>query len=197
VSDWPQIGDSIWTTGSDWEAEALLGASFDWFFSYASSYKAAANTVLERVEAKQIRPDEVSYAVFFLYRHYVEIMLKGLIRIGSMLHFQRGESQWGKFPQHHRIIVLWQQCRPLIEEAYRKGEKAETDAVENILKELHGLDPTGESFRFGESRDGKPTLSSNPQIDLIHVRNIMTRLSGFLEANYAWMDHLLGFDADI
>src|SRR5205823_10051271 len=96
----------------------------------------------------------------------------------------------------HSIFGLWQQCRPLIEEAYEEGEKAETDAVESCLKELHGLDPTSESFRYGESK-GKPTLPHKPQINLIHLRNVMARLSGFLEANYAWMDHLRDFEADV
>ena len=193
MSNWPKVGDSILARGADWETEALLSASFDWFISYAISYKTAADVVVESVEARRSPPDSVGYAVLFLYRHYIEIMLKGLINIGNMLQSRKGGFPTGT----HGIQNLWRQCRPLLEAAYPAGEKTDTDAVEKVLLEIHVLDPSSESFRFGEKKDGNPTLPNGTQINLANLRDVMNRLDGFLSGSYDWVYELLQYQADI
>ena len=193
MSSWPKVGDSILAAGSEWETDALLGAAHDWFISYAVSYKTAADAVVESVEAKRVSPDSVGYAVCFLYRHYVELMLKGLISVGNMLQTRRCGFPAG----HHRIQDLWHQCRTLIEAACPEGEKADTDSVEKCLQELHAIDPHGESFRFGEYKDGNSTLVDGTQVNLTNLRDVMNRIAGFLEGNYDWMYELLQYQADM
>jgi hypothetical protein len=192
VADWPQPGDSLFNSGTDWETEALLNSFGDWFLSYASGYKAAADAVVERVEAKEESPDRVGNAVCFLYRHYVELMLKGLISVGTMLGSSKAD-----YPKHHRIDELWRQCRPLLEKASPEGEKIDTDAVERCIKELASMDPSGEAFRFGEDKDGRPTIPRVTQISLTNMRDVMNRIAGFLEGSYDWMYELLQYQADI
>jgi hypothetical protein len=196
VANWPQPGDSLFRSGPDWETEALLEGFGDWFLSYATGYKVAADGVVERVEAKEASPDIVGYAVCFLYRHYIELMLKGLINVGTML-----ESREPDYPKHHRIDDLWRQCRPLLEKASPEGERTDTDAVERCINELAQMDRSGEAFRFGEDRDGRPTLPKATQISLTNMRDVMNRIAGFLEGSYDWMYELLqcqgDMDADI
>jgi hypothetical protein len=163
----------------------------DWFLSYASAYKEAADAVVEKVEAKNISPDTVGFAICFLYRHYVELMLKGLIYIGTML-----ESREAYFPKHHRIDELWRQCRPLLEKASPEGEKTDTDAVERCIKELASMDPSGEGFRFGEDKLGRPTLPTVIQVSLTNMREVMNRMAGFLEGSYDWMYELKQSEPD-
>jgi hypothetical protein len=71
TTDWPQPGDSLFNSSPDWEAEALLGNSPDWFLSYVCTYKTAVGIVVERVIAKEASPDAIAYAVCFLCRHYL------------------------------------------------------------------------------------------------------------------------------
>jgi hypothetical protein len=120
-------------------------------------------------------------------------MLKGLINIGNMLQSRKGGFPTGT----HRIQDLWWQCRPLLEAAYPEGEKTDTDAVEKVLLEIHALDPSGESFRFGEKKDGNPTVPRGTQISLASLRDVMNRLDGFLSGSYDWMYVLLQHQADI
>jgi hypothetical protein len=193
MSNWPKVGDSLFAAGPSWETDALIENSFDWFISYAMSYKAAADAVVDSVDAKLVSADAVSYAVFFLYRHYVEVMLKGLINVGRML-----EKRASSFPYSHGILGLWQECRPLLEATCPEGESKDTDAVEKCLQELHSLDPTGEAFRFGEQKDGNPTLPEiGIQMNLRNVRDVMGRIAGFLEGSFDWMHELLQHQADM
>jgi hypothetical protein len=192
VPTWPHPGDSLFRSGPDWETEAVLDNSGDWFASYAMAYRVAADAVVERVEAKEISPDTVGYAVCFLYRHYVELMLKGLIYVGTML-----ESREAYFPKHHRIDELWRQCRPLLEKASPEGKTTDTNAVERCIQELALLDPSGEGFRFGEDKFGSPTLPTATQVSLKNMREVMNRIAGFLEGSYDWMSELEQHEPDI
>ena len=192
MANWPQPGDSLFRSGPDWETEALLDCVGDWFLSYAIGYKVAADVVVERVEAKEASLDTIGYAVCFLYRHYVELMLKGLINVGTML-----ESRQADYPKHHRIDELWRHCRRLLEKASPEGERTDTDAVERCIKELASMDPSGEAFRFGENKVGKPTLPRVTQISLTNMRDVMNRIAGFLEGSYDWMYELLQHQADM
>lgn len=119
-------------------------------------------------------------------------MLKGLIKVGTML-----ESRRADYPKHHQIDDLWRQCRPLLERASPEGERTDTNAVERCIEELVSMDPSGEAFRFGEDKVGMPTLPKMPQISLANMRDVMNRIAGFLEGSYDWIYELLQHQADI
>lgn len=192
MSEWPRSGDSLFANGLDWESEALLGVSLDSFLSYALAYKEAADAVIGSVQAKSVSPDAVGYPICFLYRHYVELMLKGLIKLGTRL-----EGGIGEYPRIHQIDQLWKQCRPLLERAFPEGEKADTDAVERCIVELASLDPSGEVFRYGEDQGGKPTLPNGVQLNLVNMRDVISSIGGLLEGSYDGMSELLQYQADI
>lgn len=192
MSDWPKSGDSLFA-GGDWEAEALAGGSSDWVLAYATAYKEAADAVVEAVQAKNVPPDAVSYAVVFLYRHYVELMLKGLIILGAKLEqINVDYSEDG-----HKIDLLWTRCRAFLERTFPDGEKADTDAVEERIKELISKDPSGEAFRYGEDKRGKPYLPEAVQFNLTNMRGVINGMAGLLEGSYDGMSELLQCQADI
>src|SRR5260221_14356632 len=110
MSTWPTTGDGLLNSGTDWQAEALLGADPDWIISYVLSFKNAANALVAQAEERSVSPDSAGYAIFYLYRHYLELMLKGLIRIGSSL-----ESRQSDFQPSHKLKDIWTLGRPLIE----------------------------------------------------------------------------------
>ena len=192
MPNWPQHGDSLFASGLDWEAEAKLGESWHPLLAYAMGYKEAADTVVEAVIAKKCPPDSVGYAVCFLYRHFIELMLKGLINLGTMLEERRED-----YPRDHSIYALWTKCRPLLELAFPNGEKVDTDAVENCIREMATLDPSGEAFRYAEDKKGRPTLRQPVQLDLANMRDVMDRMSGFLGGSYDALDELVQLQADI
>ncbi len=192
MQDWPEIGDSFLKAGPNWKADALFDSSGDWFLSYALSYKIAADAVVDGVEADRLSADSVSFAVLSLYRHYLEVMFKGLIKIGRTLHERNSD-----YPNNeHRLLRLWQQCRPLLEKSSSDFEKSELDVVENCITELHNVDPGGAASRYGEHKDGSPTFPKRVQLSLTNVRDIMQKLAAFLEGSYDWLDELLQCQAD-
>ena len=192
ASWWPQAGDSLIASGIDWETEALIDVSWDSFLTYAIGYKKAADSVVVAVEARETAADLAVYPVCFLYRHYIELMLKGLITLGNQLRDRTSD-----YPKHHRIRDLWNTCRPLVESACPEGDPADTQTVEKCILELASLDPSGEAFRYSEDKGGNPSLNKATQFSLANMRDVMNRLSGFLGGSYDYMHELLQYQADI
>jgi hypothetical protein len=191
MSSWPNPGDSLLALGANPRSEALLGADPDWIFAYALSFKEAADIVVSQVELGVAPPDAVDYPVVFLYTHYLELMLKGLIRIGRRLRYEHED-----FPRTHQLRRLWNQFRPLIEAIYPAGNSVDTDTVERCIFEMDELDSSGAS-RYGEDLNGKPTLPNELLLNLTNLRDVMGRISGFLEGSYDWMHELWQHEADM
>ena len=143
VSWWPRTGDTLFASGLDWEAEAQVGWSSDSLLAYAIGYKDAADLLVASVEARNIAADLAVYPICFLYRHHIELMLKGLIRLAYSL-----QSSALEYPKNHKIEELWRTYRPLLEEACPDRNQADTDTVEKCIIEFASLDPSGEAFRW-------------------------------------------------
>lgn len=189
MSNWPVPGDSLLALESNWRTVAILGGDPDWIISYALSFKNAADIVVLSVDKADTSPDSVSYSVIFLYKHYLELMLKGLIRAGKGLTRSQGD-----FSRTHDLRALWGEFRPLIEDVYPAGSKAETDAVEKCVLEMNEV---GESGRYGEHKGGLPILKDQRPISLSNLRSVMNRIAGFLEGSYDWMHEMLQNQADM
>jgi hypothetical protein len=192
MSSWPKPGDSLLAPGVDPRTEALLGADPDWIIAYALSYKKAADIVVSQVELGSTSPDAVDYPVVFLYRHYLELLLKGLIRVARTLRYGQED-----FPKTHQLKRLWAEFRPLIEDLYPAGNKVDTDTVEKCILEMDAIDDGNGTSRYGEDKDGKPTLPNELCISLTNLRDVVDRISGFLEGSYDWMHDLLQYQADM
>ncbi|MGD0905999.1 MAG: hypothetical protein ABSA96_00345 [Candidatus Acidiferrales bacterium] len=72
----------------------------------------------------------------------------------------------------------------------------DTDTVERCIFEMDELDSSGAS-RYGEDLNGKPTLPNELLLNLTNLRDVMGRISGFLEGSYDWMHELWQHEADM
>jgi hypothetical protein len=194
--DWPKTGDSLFSGSGDWNAEAVLGV-FDGngLYEYATAYKDAADALVEGVLSHRLVADSTVYPVLYLYRHYVELILKGINHIGEQLHKTPNQSLEG-----HRIDDLWQTVRPQLEQAFPEAAKAVTDAVEKCIREWAEIDGSGEAFRYAgkrQSQGGGQTLTRGRQVNLAHLREVMNGLSMFLDGSYDKMSELLRCQCDM
>ncbi len=105
--------------------------------------------VVAAVLAGTVSADSVGLAVCFLYRHYIEVMLKDLIRQGFLLH----ETTHDYPKNSHKIADLWARCRPILEQTFPQGDPGATETVDRCINEI-ASDPSGEAFRLGETATG-------------------------------------------
>lgn len=93
---------------------------------YADAYKYAGDLLVQCNKENHKIKDLLIYPIVFLYRQYIELRLKEIIRDGNQLLDIPEE-----FPKHHRIDELWKQCRRILEEVWDPSEDLE--AVEECI----------------------------------------------------------------
>ena len=175
---WPQTGDKLFTRESDWWHNACLGFASDKWSLYAIGYKDAADIIVERVIDTRHGMDLLVFPVTYLYRHYLELRLKELIIHGRQLLDGPDE-----LPHGHRIDVLWELCRPILEKVWPDGATTDLDAVGACITEFYTFDQQSMSFRYPVTKDGTPSLPDLRHVNLRNLRDVVNRLSGLLEGS--------------
>ena len=99
----PTILEPIFTSDHDWHCNACINWSHDALELYTMGYKEAADNLVEQIVEGGILQDALVYPICFLYRQYIELRLKELIKSGRRLLEENG-----MFPQHHKIEHLWE-----------------------------------------------------------------------------------------
>jgi hypothetical protein len=130
---------------------------------YTIAYKNAGDILLEKL-LKRERPFHTQFAIIYLYRHYIELMLKEII-----LNNREFIDEKYIFPVGHNIYNLWKDCRKFLEatdailepeytksQNYRDDTLKAYDVLGERLNKFAQLDPDSERFRYPVDKKGNP-----------------------------------------
>lgn len=173
---WPRAGDRLFLQDDNW-MDACVGWSSDQWHGYAEGYRRAANILVRHVTETQREQDYLIYPIVFLYRQSIEVSLKYLLVTGSEL-LAREQSN----TNHHRLVPLWQQCRPMIEEVWPTGPKQDLDAVTDILLQFEKKDPVSTVFRYPVNTKGDASLEASERINILNFAEVANRVFTLLES---------------
>jgi len=163
----------------NWETNACLNFTFDKWDTYAEGYRVAGDVLVQHVEKEKRHQDTLVYPIMFLYRQYIELRLKELIKVSGRLL-----DKDPKIPQHHDLMLLWQKVRPNLEAVWSSTEtKDYHDAAEERLKEFCDIDRISFAFRYPEDKNGDPTLRGLQHINLSHLSEVMRAISHLLDGS--------------
>ena len=190
------IRESIWAT-EPWRANAQLEVHGDWY-PYVAGYKDAADKVVEA--AINDFPDNLVYPIMFLYRHYLEIMIKQMLRefrsLQPYLKKSYGNTEYNpKLPTEkdpivkHNLMSIWKELRELIEESWSNEENLSFLVdVEHRIKEFHDIDQGSVSFRYLVDKENNPIFQFDQEIrkvNVVQVKRVVdaitTRFGGALD----------------
>ncbi|NJK82897.1 MAG: hypothetical protein HC912_02865 [Saprospiraceae bacterium] len=165
-------------------------------FLIIQGYKEASfeliNNLLNDTKIDWLKLDSKIYPLVFLFRHYLEMILKDTIRYESLIS-QKNYSDEVGFPPSHSLIELWKELKPSIQKRYTfYGEDLKRDCekndgiVEKLLTEIEDLDSGSYAFRYPFDRPTKTNKQirySLPSmtIDILNLKNVMQDLSDYLE----------------
>ncbi len=124
----------------------------------ARAYRSAADFLIGMTLDDRSATEAV-YPVLFLYRHAVELSLKGLFR---------------EVPQNHSLPVLIEKA----DSAFRTSLSADdTDWIRSRLIEFASIDPQSTAFRFAYAKvHGGPRSDGEWWIDFHHLKSTMNVL---------------------
>ena len=189
---WPKKGEQLFRSNIDWWHNACLNYCPDPYDMYALGYKRAGDFLAQHVMKTRRYQDVLVYPLVFLYRQYLELRLKELIKAGSLLI-----DKPQRFPKHHRIDRLWNQCRRILEEAYPEDCSEDFNAAEGYIKQFSEKDPISIAFRYPTDKKGKKSLPGVTHINLRSFSEIMDNLASLLEAASTGISYYLDLKWDM
>lgn len=182
IIPFPEIGDRLFTTKRDshYNAQITYGYSDDSLYKYVLGYKEAADRLVQSLIEDSRHIDLIIFPTVFLYRQYLELHLKQLLREGSHLL-----DRSFVLPKHHRLDTLWYECKSLLRQIDPSIKKQELDALETCIIEFSVIDPISMAFRYHVDTHDNPSLPSDLKyINICHLAQTMAKINSFLDAVY-------------
>ena len=174
--EWPRQGDKLFR----WDKDYHFNACLNWFSptlaTVARSYKEGADALAQSVSRGDATLDTVILPIIFLYRHYIELLLKEAVETA-----RAAQGEEIGYPKHHNLKNLWAEAKDLIRQHYGVDAPREIDFVDPCIEELHQHDPESFSFRYPTDKDGNINLRGLSHINLRNLYETMDRIASFFD----------------
>jgi len=162
---------SLFSSGPDWRLNACVNYAFDDLYAYAEGYRRAGDMLAEQLIADPTHGlDFVVYPLVFLYRHAIELQLKGVIRDGRRLLRLRAVPR--KKLENHELDKLWELARPILEGVWPEGDTRCLDRIDAVVRELTEADPSSQAFRYDRDTHGNRTKPKLTHVNVEQFRRV-------------------------
>lgn len=167
--------DPIFAPDEDGYNNACLNWTHDTFELYVIGYKEAADALVKQVMASGNNQDSLVFPICFLYRQYIELRLKEVIRSGRTLL-----EESGGFPQHHKLQHLWEVAVSILKKVYAENPHPPDlfTIPAHVVTEFSKLDPDSFAFRYPIDKQGANPLDG---IRYINLRRVAEYVDAFAE----------------
>jgi len=150
----------------DWQYNACID-NYMQFERLAGCYLRSADALVACAIEDTSTLDVHVYAIWFLYRHSIELMLKDLIWKSDYAVFGNKQFNFNEMA-HHRLQDLWRdvelRTHKLLGEDFPSKQEQESQ-MQELFKELQKHDPDSYSMRYPFDKKKKRT-----HLSLTHVK---------------------------
>ena len=153
-------------------------------FAYSSGYLIGAKLLSRMAIFTRCNIDQLIYPIIFMYRHYLEIILKDLIRQGLNIKGETPDQILTDVLNGHNLMKLWNKFKPFFEEVSGRNESFSEvrKGVESYLNQINKVDPESMAFRYEKTKDrSRASLSGEINVNIVDFCNKMEKLTGLLE----------------
>ncbi len=177
----------LFRRGNDLKTEAVLGGLGYDDRLIANGFLTAAEALTKSLRADSLHPHLLVYPLVFCFRHYLELMLKHLLRtLRSFAPLKEGQlatvlGQHGIKPLFDLILEA---SRNVGNSSFAESEDAKILAMR--INEIHSKDASSYAFRYTQTKDGRPAVTPNTSFDLEAFSNEMKEVAAILYDVEAW-----------
>jgi hypothetical protein len=181
----------------EWQQNAVVGGEYLDHNAYIIGFYRAAEALV-KVALEEHRNDVLFFPICFTYRHWLELILKQLIKQSTSyckVLFEIGEIaqnppelRYGLPPATHNLLKLLTNLKILTSQV--KLVDLNTD-IEAIIIQLNQFDSDGQTFRYAYRQDGSPTLDKQELYDLVQIYNEMKKVYNYLSGLDAYLDYTI------
>lgn len=181
----PSATDVLFKPAEHWRDNSCLNYAPDDWLTYALGYKEAADRLVAQLEADRRQQDLLVYPIVFLYRQYLELAIKGVIRQAqALLEEPRSVTLT------HQIDQLWVRCADLLKRVAPGDSVEEQRQIGRLIREFSSVDPSSSAFRYPVDSKGNRSLAGLQHISLPNVRNVVGKIAVILDGASAQIDYL-------
>ena len=152
--------------------------------NYVLGFKLAGDTLVEDIITgeKQIFDYTLAIPACYLYRHYLELHLKWILKMASRAGFLSLDKPDQKTTEGHKLLPLWKLTKDFLTKHFDDANPDTLAATEQIITEFHTADESGTELRYWAGKDGNPNLQKMPaEFNLENLRDTITRVYMFLD----------------
>jgi hypothetical protein len=160
---------------------------------YTDGYKRAGDILASRAK-EEFAPDELLYPILFLYRHYLELELKGLVAYSSRLTEERIELT-GLCKENHNLSKLWQMLEKNLGVLHLNPEMV--TAAEAWVHELHKVDTESQAFRYPFDRKDQQTMCGLDAVNIQNLSEKMTSLRNLMSVMFETIGEALDYQNEV
>jgi len=169
----------------NWHLNALVGSYFSLDMRlYAEGYYLGANLLVGEIN-KGGPSNVLVYPICFLYRHFIEIALKGIIEGFSGLGYS---VELDRIRRTHDLATLLDVTGNMVRKHF---ETSLSEDTKKTILEINGIDPKSQVFRYSVSKRGDQFFPNHDVIGLGTLKNKMTRVYDEL------LGTLIGIDEEL
>jgi len=184
---WPEDDDKLFYVNfENFTQNAYIDEHSDanWA-AYIYGYKMAADILVNHLQSNKIDLNFLIFPIAFLYRQYLELQLKQIIKDGNLLLDHKPD-----FPKEHRLDKLWEQARVLITEVFSGEISTEytnsLDIVEKQILEFSEFDKYSTAFRYPTDKSNNPPfLNTLNFLDLENMKAVVGKMESLLTGAYS------------
>lgn len=189
------MSNQLFRFGDDWKNNACINSYHDSIALYIDGYKEAADHLAKKVIESGQDQDILVYPIAFLFRQYIELELKWIIRESRVL-LNDGLG----FPEHHEIKnlldIAWKLMNEIIDtfckEANEYITKEDLEIIEKIISDFVEIDPGSFAFRYPTDKQGNNTMEG---LKYINIR-ILAEQTNLLSEKLNKFTNVLGVLSD-
>lgn len=170
---WPQ---QPYTDGYRWAADILI--------RYIRHERDRIKSMLSaQTDNSEVVPFDPTHwlvmPIYFSFRHSLELSLKALLR---------AQESDGQLPQNkkklikteHDLLELWKTIQPWALKKLR-GLESETEAFQDLLKQIHEEDKRSDAGRYAERGDEKPSFGPLNPLSLESVESAFVKMLNYVQ----------------
>ena len=188
----PNKEDQLFKSCEDWWYDACVGLHEQDWDIYATGYKMAADMIVGNIDASD--KNFLVFPIVFLYRQYLELRLKDIIKNGYLLLNKDKQIHYTK---KHNISELWNEAINLIKESFPNQSESHLETVDNLIKEFSKVDPGSYCFRYPVDTKGEPFKYDLSHINLRNLYEVIQGIANLIDGASIGISEDLGFKAEI
>jgi hypothetical protein len=161
-------------------------AHFGWgdlnlqLYGYIEGYKEAADSLIEEaIESQSVKKiDTYVFPICFLYRHYLELMLKTLF----LKYSKKNHDEKKKLINNakHNLDKIWKEVKFVLVECSTDEEMEDVENAERYIKQIHEYDKDSFSFRYPMKLSLEKIHKNWQYLDLRNLKEGISELYKFL-----------------